>query len=233
MATGCTLWYLATDPFDGLGEGSDGGAGSADATSPDSAPDGGDVDCGALDTIDNCGACGVKCGASAECSQATEDEGVTPGRYQCGAVPVVITGWLPQALTVWGDNVYVLDTAGGVWGCNGTCDTDSFTLLAAEGDAGSGCYITASSKGLFWSSVLAPVGVNHIDFDGGPHPRASALNPQVVAAVGTRLAWTNGQHVGQCDAFSAAPGSVSFTSNPAVGGPADAGPNISGMADVR
>jgi hypothetical protein len=232
LATGCTLWYLATDPFDGLGEGSGGDATSGEGGSlsdggiPDEPPD-----CGALDTIANCGACGVACGGSgAQCLQSSVEG--QPGGYQCSAVVVDTTappGFVSQAITVWNDRLYVLDTSGGVSVCAGTCDTDSFTQLAVG--SGVGCYITASIKGLFWST-LGPDNVNHIDFDGGPRPKTAAVRPKVVTATGARVAWTSGGSGSVCDAFDTTSGELFFVANPAFG-TTDAGPNISNAADLR
>ncbi len=233
LATGCTLWYLATDPFDGLGGESDGGA-SGDATTINesgSADAGVDTGCGALDTTANCGACGVTCGGSAGCLQSTVD--FDPGPFHCGAVEVSTTGFVAQAVTVWADRLYVVDAQGGVWVCNGTCDdTDSFVQLAVGGSE-TGCYIAASSKGLFWST-LSPDAIKHIDFDGGPFMPLTVVSPQVVSAAGSRLAWTSGPGT-DCQAFKPPPiaGTLFFQANPVSSQSADAGPNISAAADVR
>lgn len=187
--SGCTLWYLATDPYGDTGSvaGGDGGNASGDGqrdTAPDGATDGPCV----LGTTNDCAFCGDVCGgATPECLHQDPI-------FQCAEVGIdVPSGQQPGGLAAYGNQLFVIDLTGNVFACADDCsslapvvDGGTLTTLTTPG-------IAATDAGLYWtvSNGTAVDGVHHADFDGShqkvllPYSQAES-----VAAVRLRFAFT-------------------------------------------
>jgi hypothetical protein len=141
------------------------------------------------------------------------------GPYQCTPVDLSFPA-VPQAIAAWGNNLYIVDTNGSVWGC--TDDTCSSFTQMFDGAGAGACDITASNRGLYWSVSSGAAGINHMEYDGGLHGKFLTPNPQAIAATNGRFAWTSGP-ASDCHALDLGfAGSLSWSAGP-TSGPASQG----------
>ncbi|MGH7284691.1 MAG: hypothetical protein ACRELY_24465 [Polyangiaceae bacterium] len=178
---GCTLYYLAADPYDGLGGGADGGGGNADGSS-DAARDAYSPECGSLSTVENCGACSHVCDPGASCVATS---GQYP--YNCSAILVDLPQG-PLAIAVHDDELYVVDDRRNVWTCTGACDTQA--ELYVGGTTSNSASIAVSDEGVFW---ISDNNLHGVTLDGGALSitLTDTNAPMTIAAGGDRVAWTN------------------------------------------
>jgi hypothetical protein len=84
--------------------------------------------------------------------------------------------------------------------------------------------LTTSERGLFWSQAGSGTSaVYRISFDGGSRITYPAVNPQAVAATGTRVVWTSDPGSNTCKVFDEGTGVLAYATSPAFGSPADGG----------